>query len=262
MTDALRFTEERLTRPQSQLLTVSTTLRHFALVTYAVDPERLQGLLPARFVPDCIQDASGVSRALVSVVPFLDVDFRFARCPWPAFTFGQTNYRAYVRDRVTGEHVVWFFGTCLDSWSVLVPRYAWKLPWQHGRIRFECDYAAGDKHYRSYHMATRSRWAPAELELEDSGDAPRVLPGYSSLESGLVHLTHPLRGVFLRRDGRFGTYSIWHARLAPTVGVCRHARFPLLDKLGLVPLDNQTVTHSVLLQHETDFTIYLPPHPL
>jgi transposase InsO family protein len=69
----------------------------------------------------------GAPKALVSVVPFLDQDFHFVRCPWPKSRFGQTNYRAYVIDGKTGEHVVWFFGTSLASFLVVVPRVAWKF---------------------------------------------------------------------------------------------------------------------------------------
>jgi len=48
----------------------------------------------------------------------------------------QTNYRAHVRDRESGLDAVWFFGTTLDSLTVVVARHLWKLPWYRGRIRF------------------------------------------------------------------------------------------------------------------------------
>ena len=259
MSQPPQFTDEMLTRPGLSGIDVTTTLRHFAIITYEVDPERLQAHLHPRFTPDCIQGADGSERALISVVPFLDLDFRFASCPWPTFAFGQTNYRAYVIDSETGERVVWFFGTCLDSWSVLVPRVLWKLPWHRGRIHFDCEYSSSESRYRRYRMQTRSPWAPAEVELQDSGVQPRALRGFSSLESGLVVLTHPLRGYFFRRDGRLGTYDVWHDRLRLTEGSCLQARFPLLEKLGLVPLERQAQTHSVLIQPSTEFLILLPP---
>lgn len=240
-------------------MAVETTLLHFAIVTFTIDPERLQPHLHARFEPDCIVDADGVSRALVSAVTFLDRDFRFVAMPWVRGRFGQTNYRAYVRDRQTGEHVVWFFGTCLDSWSVLVPRHAWQLPWHRAHMRFDCapDTAAGA--YSRYRVDTASAWAPAHLELEDTGQPPAALAGFPSLESGLVLLTHPLRGYFTRRDGHLGSYAIWHPRLEPTVGVVKVAHYPLLQTLGLAGEGDTARVHSVLLQQSIDFTIYLPP---
>jgi hypothetical protein len=253
----LCFTDSHLTRPVASGIDVTTTLRHFAIITYDVDPERLARHLHPRFVPDCV--AIPEERALISVVPFFDVDFRFAACPWPAFSFGQTNYRAYVIDRETGERCAWFFGTCLDSWSVYVPRHAWKLPWHHGRIRFDCAYSEDEARFSRYRMETTSRWAPAAVELEDSGSPPETLAGFPTLEAGEVVLTHPLTGYFERRDGHLGSYRVWHDRLRTTNGRCVRAEFALLDSLDLVPLSEQTRTHSVLMQRETEFTIYLPP---
>jgi hypothetical protein len=37
------------------------------------------------------------------------------------------------------------------------------------------------------------------------------------------------------------------------------AEIGLFDRLGIVPFAEQSRPHSVLLQHETEFTIYLPP---
>jgi len=164
-----------------------------------------------------------------------------------------------VVDRETGLHLVWFFGTSLDSWSVLIPRYLWKLPWHHGRIRFDCSLDNAAKRYQRYRMSTKSAWAPVLLELEDSGRPISELPGSADLEAGLVILTHPLFGVFYRRDGSLGSYSIWHDRLRLSTGKCLKARFGLFDRLGVVPFAEQLEPHSVLLQPNTEFTIYLPP---
>jgi len=85
------------------------------------------------------------------------------------------------------------------------------------------------------------------------------LAGVSNLEAGLVLLTHPMRGYFFRRDGVLGSYTIWHDRTTPTVGEIREARYPLLQRLELVPEGERGSIHSVLLQPSIDFTIYLPP---
>jgi uncharacterized protein YqjF (DUF2071 family) len=257
--DQLRFTHDLLTRPRHKLLDVITKLRHFAIVTYTVSPQVLQSHLHPRFEPDTIRLADSSEQALVSVVPFQDEDFHFAGLPFLRFAFGQTNYRTYVRDRVTGQHAVWFFGTTLDSPSVLIPRSLWKLPWHRGRIRFDCHFDSDRAAYHTYRMRTRSAWAPAELEIEDTGEQIAALPGFEDLEHGMVLLTHPLRGFFYRRDGALGSYTIWHDRLVLTRGTCKRARFPLLDRLGLVRLADQDRPHSILLQRETNFSIYLPP---
>ena len=258
----IRFTESLLTRPPVSGIDVVTTLKHFAIVTYAVDPERVRPHVHSRFDLELLPGADGSPKVWISMVPFEDQDFRFVGVPWPKFRFGQTNYRTYVIDRVTGLRVVWFFGASLDSFSVAIPRFVWKLPWHSGRIRFDCRYDAAHGRYANYRMTTRSTWAPVELELEDSGEPVSELAGCDDLEGALVVLTHPLFGVFHRRGGGLGSYSIWHDRLRPTTGKCLRARIGLFDRLGLVRFAEQTKPHSILIQPETEFTIYLPPHRL
>lgn len=111
-------------------------------------------------------------------------------------------------------------------------------------------------------MNTTSDWAPAELEIEDSGNPVEHLDGFPDLETGLVILTHPTKGYFYRRDGHLGTYSIWHDRLQLNSGKLIHADFGLLDRLELVKSGDLTPVHSVLLMESTEFTIYLPPQKI
>ncbi len=251
----LTFAEVLSERPAVGALDAVSTLRHFAIVTYAVDPARLKAIIPPRFALDEVEIA-GSRRALLSVVPFEDENFRWAGFPCARFRFGQTNYRVYVRDQVTGRPAVWFLGTVLGSWAFLMPRLAWRLPWHRGKIRFDCELHDGD--YQRYSMTTRSSWASAQLELEPLRE--RFLPaGFKDEESALVFLTHPLVGFYHRTDGSLGTYSVWHERLRVAWAGCRRARFDLLDRLGLVPFAEQDHPHSVLVQPNTEFTIYLPP---
>ncbi len=141
-----------------------------------------------------------------------------------------------------------------------VPRYVWKLPWHRGSIRFSCE-LDGDI-YRRYEMTTRSTWAPVQLALEDTGAPVDHLDGFPDLETGILILTHPLTGFYRRRDSALGSYKVWHDRLALRAGIYRHARFGLLDRLGLVRFEDQHRPYSVMLQHRTEFTIYLPPSRL
>jgi hypothetical protein len=112
-------------------LDVRTRLRHFAIVTYAVDPAALRPHVHSRFDLDTVLDRDGRRCALISVVPFQDVDFAFLKCPWPRWSFGQTNYRAYVIDSVTGtkpgsshSHIRWMAITfaAMRDWGRIVSR--------------------------------------------------------------------------------------------------------------------------------------------
>lgn len=246
-----------LERPTPQGIDAVTTLRHFAIVTYAVPPERLAGLVHDRFEPDCVE-LGGARMALLSVVPFEDQNFRAATLPSPRMRCGQTDYRIYVRDRETGERAVWFLGTVLDSWTVVVPRFVWRLPWHRGWFDMRCEQDVSGR-YTKYWMDIQSSWAPAHLELAHEPATPLDLPGFPDLDTGLLVLTHPLVGFSKRRDGRLGSYSVWHERLTPTMGRVVYARFGLLDRLGLVPLAEQGHPHSVLIQAQTEFFVRLPP---
>ena len=83
--------------------------------------------------------------------------------------------------------------------------------------------------------------------------------GFPNLETGLVLLTHPLKGFFYLRNGKLGSYSIWHDKLQLTEGRISKAEFSLLQNLGLIDHGKLSEVHSVLMQQKTDFTIYLPP---
>lgn len=257
--DDLRFTPQLLSKPDTRGFAVETTLQHLAIVTYWVDPLSLRKHLHPRFEPICLSAENRHRQSFVSVVTFLDRDFRFVMWPSLTWSFGQTNYRAYVQDTETGDQAVWFFGTCLDSLLVVLPRVLWKLPWHRGRMVFHTSYDDTAKRYSTYSVRTRSRWAPGHLEIRDLGLPLRQLPGVSNVEAGLVLFTHPMKGYFFRQDGALGSYAIWHDRMTPTLGELTQGRYPLLERLGLVAEGDLAAVHSVLMQPKIDFTIYLPP---
>ncbi|RMG18453.1 MAG: DUF2071 domain-containing protein [Deltaproteobacteria bacterium] len=241
-------------------LDIASELLHFALVTYAVPARRLRPHISERFeIPTF--EIDGHARALLSVVPFVDQDFHFLRlAPFLRFRFGQTNYRVYVVDRHSGEQVVWFFGTTLGSPLVWPARWLWRIPWHRARYEVACEYDAAARRYRRFCYRVRSRWADAEIEVEDTG-APleSPLPGFRDLEETLLVLTHPVEGYFYRLDGRLGTYSVSHPVMAPTLGRPRRLRFPLLERLAVLRPDEAASPHSILLTPRIPFHIHMPP---
>ena len=253
----LRFQDFLHPRPKPKGIDVQCKLQHFALITYAVDPERFQNIIPERFKLDTVQ-YRGKAQALMSVVPFIDVDFTSAVYPFPKFEMGQTNYRVYVIDQETQERCVWFIGTTLDSWTLMVPRHVWQLPWHPAGFKFDCRQDA-DGLYSQYKMQTESAWAGAELQLAQSPDDGWQFEGFPDLETYLVYLTHPLAGFYHRRDGKLGTYRVWHGRLQPRPAKLQHARFELLDRMNLVSFEDQLQPYSALIEPVNEFTIYLPP---
>ncbi len=254
-----RKLEDYLTeRPKPKGIDVLCGLKHFAIITYAVPAERFQGIFPDRFQLDTVE-IDGEKLGLISVVPFIDVDFTSAVFPFPKFTMGQTNYRIYVIDSKTGERCVWFLGTTLDSWALAVPRYLWNLPWHAGKIYFDCTLNEINGLYEKYHMVTQSEWAQASVDLAQSEHCKFEFPGFPDVESALVCLTHPLAGFYSRRDGKLGTYRVWHKELKVRPAQLLSAYFKLLSDMGIVKTEEQNLPYSVLVEPINQFTIYLPP---
>lgn len=256
---AVRKFEDYLTeRPQPKGIDVQCGLKHFAIITYAVPADRFTGIFPKRFKLDTVK-VDGQEMGLISVVPFIDVDFTSAVFPFPNFTMGQTNYRIYIIDTVTKERCVWFLGTTLDSWTLMVPRNLWCLPWYAGRVKFDCSFDESSGVYDKYKMETVSDWAQASVELTQSLDYQYCFPGFPNTESALVYLTHPLTGFYHRRDGRLGSYRVWHKELKVKPAKVKSASFKLLSDLGIVKEAEQLSPYSVLIEPLNEFTIYLPP---
>jgi uncharacterized protein YqjF (DUF2071 family) len=264
MTSAARaLLESRVaTRPRGWLH-ARTSLRHFALVSYALPKERLAAHVPEERFEIAEFVLHGVKRALLSAVPFLDVDFRFPRlAPYPRFRFGQTNHRVYVTDRQSGEPGVWFLGTTLGSPLVAVPRHLWQLPWHRARYRFDCRYDPVRRAYARYALAIESQWCAGLVELADSGEPAGLLPGFASPDEQALLLTHPVTGFFRRRDGRLGRYSIWHPEMQLTRAAPVQLRFELYERLGLLSRAEMQRPHSALLCPAVEFEIHLPPRLL
>lgn len=258
MQELRRMKDYLIDRPKPKGIDVLCGLKHFAIITYAVPAERYQGLFPERFQLDTVQ-INGQAMGLISVVPFIDVDFTSAVFPFPKFTMGQTNYRVYIIDTETGERCVWFLGTTLDSWALAVPRYVWNLPWYAGKISFDCSLNETTGLYDKYQMTTQSDWAEASVELVQSESDSFDFSGFPDTESALVYLTQPLAGFYYRRDKKLGTYRVWHKELEVKPATLRSAQFKLLSDLGIVKQSEQCSPYSVLIEPINEFTIFLPP---
>jgi uncharacterized protein YqjF (DUF2071 family) len=237
----------------AKFIDVITGLRDFSLVTYAVAPGALAALLPAGFEPEIFRLNDGSECAFVSAAMFIDFGFHMPISPWPRLTFGQTNYRAYILQK--GERGVWFFGTALDTPLVVIPKYAWQLPWYYTDIEIRSSWDG--EVCSEFHYVARGNLGGAEVRMRGTCEPSGCLDGFVHEADTTEVLTHPLRGFFPRADGRVGTYCIWHDALKMTRCEIDHARFDVFERLGLVRPGAKP--HSGLIQRETNFIIYLPP---
>ena len=253
----------RTARVAARGIDARSTLQHFALINYALPRERLDAYIPAdRFlIPEF--EIRGEKMAMLSVVPFFDLDFHFVNVlPFLRFGFGQTNHRVYVIDQATGEHCVWFFGTTLGSPLVYLPRLLWKIPWHNARYQLDCVYDRDARRYRQYRFTIESGWCGGIAEIEDTGEPVALTEGFDSVEQMQLILTHPLDGYFHRLDGQLGTYSVWHELISLTVGRPKNLYFSLYERLGLLSAAEMQKPHSVFLCPETEFLVRLPPREL
>lgn len=237
------------------LLDVCSTLKHFALINYALPKERLEKYIPLdRFeIPEF--EIGGRRLGMMSAVLFLDVDFHFINFPFIKFRFGQTNYRVYVIDKTTGEQCVWFFGTTLGSVIVYAARLLWRIPWHYARFKIECENSR-------WHYATESKWGEAQIEIEDTGEGVGVTEGFESYDQMKLILTHPVDGFFYRLDGALGSYSVWHDEMNIGQGRAKNLYFGLYERLGLLSKDEMQKPHSIFLCNGIVFDVYLPPRRL
>jgi hypothetical protein len=236
-------------RPARRPWHASTWLDDFAIITWAVEPDRVARVLPVGFEPD-VRDGE----ALVSVVAFRDRDFRFRFAPWPRLSCGQVNYRTYVRR--AGLTGVWFFGSSLDSRLVAVPRKLWKMPWHHTTIDINANWS--ESGCSSWSIAAKGDWGGAEISLGGQGRPLDIPPGFTDEREVSSVLLDPAIGWYERlRGAPVGHYSVWHPPLGPEAATVIEARSDVLTDLELLGPDARI--HSAGVQRHVHFDVHTPP---
>lgn len=245
--------------PTDKFFTAATSLEHFSIVTYLVDFQKLRIVIPQQFdIYTIIVDDK--KYGMVSAVTFIDKDFHFKKLfPFLKMSFPQTNYRAYIIDKATGEKCAWFFGTGLGTPLVYIPRYLWKMPWFLSRYKTYFEYS--DK-YLSYKIDISAHNSSAVIDIVEDEKSNFITKDFDSPEEATLVLTHPVTGFFSRSDGKIGRYKIWHPKMDIKTGVCRDAYFEKFEKLGLLSKEQLKRPYSILLTKKIKFIIDLPPNEI
>lgn len=226
---------------------MSIPLRHFAMVTYAVPPDRIRRLIPAQFDLDTRPDEAGREQAYVSVVMFENHRIRALLAPWPKFTFPQVNYRAYIRKQ--DAPAVWFFRVVQRSWVATLYRRLIRTWTYAAPLRLTYDFDESNRRYRSLSMdcdapGDRLHIAVGEADVDWTGD-----PSFGSRAELVRFFTD-------RSDGYLGELKservlhmpVWHAPMDPQFGTLLTAKVGVYEDLGILPASEQNTARNVLLQ--------------
>lgn len=252
-------------RPPRRWHHASTRLEHCLRVVYRADPVAVRRAVAPGFEPSVFRFDDGSTAALVCAVAFVNHGFAFRCLPWLRVSGGQIDYAAY--GSMAGERGVWFFGSSLDSRFVLLPRLAWRMPVHFDRVRVEGD--AG-----RVRVTSTGSWGTSSCDVEVTGTVVGRLDGFGDADATTEILSVPVVGWFARRSWRpwrrsirpdhsraeapaVARFSVWHDGEAAQACVVRHARFSVLEDLGLVgPADEP---HAALFHPHIDFDVHTPP---
>jgi hypothetical protein len=233
---------------------LTVAMRDFAIVTFAVDPQRLAAHLPLGFEPQRFELDSGAAVAFVSAVAFrvssLELPGRLAL----PVSFVQTNYRAYAT--YARRRCVWFFGSTLDWAGAALARTVWKMPWYRARSRLEAVWQG--ERCTHYALESHGAYGAADFHCSGTGTQSGRLDGFTGAPQTAEVLTGPPYGYARLRDGTIAGFGVTHAALKPQLAAATRARFSVFEGLGLVPAS--AAPHSVLLQRRAPpFATVLPP---
>ena len=222
-------------------------LEEFAIISWSVDPERLQRSLPPGFEAD---EQRGVAN--IAMVAFKNHGFHFRAAPFARLSCGQADYRAFVRHG--DERGVWFFGGSLSSRLVSVATQLWKMPWHHDAIKIAAsstDDSTNDSTNDStgrWSLDAAGRWGGAAAVLTPTGQAFPAAPAPT---------INPLVGWYPRRDGGVGRYSVWHQPLQLREADAQVLRCDVFERLALI--DRGQTPSAAGLQRRIEFEIHTPP---
>lgn len=238
-------------RPRTRWHHASATLDDFVVVTFRVEAERLRRQVPRAFEPTVLGFDDGTEGSLISVVAFVERDFRFRVAPFVRVSGALVDYRAY--GTVAGESGVYVFRTSLDHPLVVVPRLLWRMPWRRERVGITSTWDGPGP----AHVDVRTNGADGlVLDLMVDGTGPGPLDGFADHDAAVAMLTHPMAGWY-RAGDRLHRYSVWHEVLEPEVAQVHGASVPVFRALDL--LEGGEPAHSALVVRVAEFDIHTPP---
>jgi hypothetical protein len=235
-----------------RLLSVEMLLRDMLYVSYLIPASRLSPLLPPALKP-AVVDGENV---FVTLVIFQGKTSGGATIPTPRIPFDQVNIRTYVIDPVTRMPSVYFVHCGISGGLItFLYRTLSGMPVEHTPFSIKPERGV-DNSYSRYEVS--GMWhGPFTIEAEEISPALTTLPPFPNVQEAIDYLIDPLVGFY--SDGSvLRRLEVYHDPLVPRV--CRPTKiiFPYLSQLGIVPEDEVSLPHNILLIPFTPFLIYLP----
>ncbi|MDQ4145569.1 MAG: DUF2071 domain-containing protein [Actinomycetota bacterium] len=232
---------------------ISVEVLHFALVTHAVEAERVRARLPSLYELETFEAADGVERALVSTTCFCNHDFRPYALAYPRLTFNESTYRTYVR--LGEKRGVYFFGRYLEGARAAGPQRLFARDTFLSDFEVEID--SNENGYELYSCGVSSKCGDTHFVVR-ALDSPRAQEPFESGDELAQFITYRLHGFFTSSLGCQGHMPVGHKRMRPFAGELESGRFDLWERLGILAPEEVSSPHSVLVQPPILFTLYPP----
>jgi len=265
-----------------EMKTMTVTLRHFLIASYAIPATRVRALVPDHFALDTLK-VGGETCAILQTTCFLNENFHYTPLPKPSLDFWQSTYRVLTRSplredtdgRVAapGQVMVredpgaWFFHTFLGT------RASWIL---QRAVAAGAEYADFNVIQRSdshnYHQfladIVPQDSLPTQIAVRSLSQQTPVAP-FASWNKMVNFLTHRLNGYYqmtsLTGGENIGVLAVEHepmqpllAELVPVAGEIAEARLGTWEKLGLMSQLEMRRPFALLIQPQIVFVSHAP----
>jgi uncharacterized protein YqjF (DUF2071 family) len=222
------------------------TMRDMLFITWAVQPEAARKIVDRRLELDTLTDSGGQVVALVSAVCFNVDDVHSSVLPLPRLSFGQVNYRVYVR---AGEvPAVCFLDIKVNSRTVTTLTGFLGVPIHYEDVEIRTA-PSGDGLLR-YMIESAGIRAVAVV----GGQPDKAL---ARLEIESAFITQRLVGYAGTGDSMF-KIEVDQLGLEPVSARLESVNATRLEQLGLLNLDQSTRPDSVLFVREARFGAHTP----
>jgi uncharacterized protein YqjF (DUF2071 family) len=212
-------------------------------VTWAVQPERAQKLIGERLELDTLTDSTGREVAFASAVCFNVAEVRSSVLPIGSLSFGQVNYRVYVK---AGDvPAVCFLDMKVNSRMVTTMTSFLGVPIHYEDI--EINATADNMGSVRYTINSKGLCAEALTGGDESAASTNPSPGF---------ITDRLVGYVLARDEMF-KIEVEQPGLESVAAGVVSAKAPRLEQLGLLDLESIR-PHSALYVREALFGANMP----